>query len=105
MAIKCFGCGDEGHIEPDCPNTSFAAGWCGICDERTRHIDVGDIVTRCQECHPLARKQLKQHRKCPRCHMTVYEYDHAPCGQHAGPTAPDRRLDRQHIEQIVSTAS
>jgi phage FluMu protein Com len=103
MAIKCFGCGGEGHIEPNCPNTSFTAnGWCGICDERTRLIDLGDKTGRCTVCHPLRGQQLKQHRKCPRCHMTVYEYDGAPCGQHASPEAPDKRPDRQHIEQIVA---
>jgi hypothetical protein len=104
MARKCFGCGDEGHIQPDCPNTSFTAGWCGICDERTRQIDLGQKMGRCTVCHPLRREQLRQHRKCPRCHMTTYEHDHAPCGQHTGPTVPDKRPDRQHINQIVGAA-
>ena len=103
--MNCFGCGHEGHLERDCPNTGIDNGklpWCGICDERTRLVSVGDIVARCQQCHPNRRKQSKQHRKCPTCHMTVYEWDHSPCGQHTGPDTPDRRPERQHIEQLVT---
>ena len=103
--MRCFGCGTEGHIEPNCPNTAMDSNgktpWCGICDERTRHLDLGDRVGRCTVCHPKRREQLKQHRKCAQCHMTVFAWDHAPCGQHAGPTVADKRPDRQHIDQII----
>lgn len=101
----CYGCGDEGHIEPNCPNAVFDARgrppWCGICDERTRLIGL-DEAHRCPACHPQRHAQLRQHRKCPSCHMTVYEWDNEPCGSHAGPAAPDRRPDRDAIRQVVA---
>lgn len=101
----CFGCKQEGHIERNCPNKGIDASgkppWCGFCDERTRHIDHGNTVSRCQECHPARRQQLRQHRKCPSCHVTVYEWDNSPCGSHAGPSSPDKRPDREHIDAIV----
>lgn len=110
--ITCYGCGGKGHLERDCTNTGIDTTghypdgtpktlWCGLCDERTRLIG-HDTVTRCQQCHPLARKQLKQFRRCPRCHATVYEWDNAiDCTAHAAPHATDRRPDRQHIRQIT----
>ena len=103
--LKCYGCGAAGHFESECRNAAIdTAGkppGCGICDERTRQVNLGDTAGRCTVCHPLARKQLKQHRKCPRCHATVHEWDNGDCGSHSGPTAPDRRPERKHIEQIV----
>ena len=104
----CFGCGSKGHFEAECPNTgiddSSKPPWCGFCDEIERTIDHGESVSRCQECHPLRRQQLKQRRKCPRCHVTVYAWDHAPCGQHTGPDVPDRRPEREHIDAVIATA-
>jgi len=106
--LTCHGCGSKGHFERDCPNTGIDSDgkppWCGICDERTRLLDLGGSMAHCQTCNPQRHKHLKQHRKCPSCHVTVYEWDHAPCGQHAGPDVPDKRPDREHIQQIVSTA-
>ena len=105
---NCHKCGTKGHFASECMNEGIDASgkppWCGICDEMTRLLDGSIPVVRCQVCHPLARQQLKQFRKCPRCHVTVYEYDHAPCGQHAGPEIPERRPDRKRIEQIVNAA-
>lgn len=105
--MKCFDCGEDGHIAPNCPNGE-AAGingkppWCGICDERTRLIDGGNAMTRCQVCHPLRHRQLRQFRKCPHCHMTVYQWDVEECGNHASPVAADRRPERERIEAIVA---
>ena len=103
--LNCHGCGGKGHFESECPNKGIDVSgkppWCGICDERTRLLDLGHSMARCQTCNPQRHQQLRQHRKCPRCHVTVYEWDNGECGGHAGPTAPDRRPDRQHIEQIV----
>jgi hypothetical protein len=103
--LTCYGCGDAGHFEADCPHKGIDADgkppWCGFCDERTRLIDHGESVSRCQQCHPNRRKQSRQHRKCPLCHMTVYEWDNAPCGSHSGPEATDRRPERESIEQII----
>jgi hypothetical protein len=105
--MTCHGCGDKGHFESECPNKGIDATgkppWCGFCDERTRTIDHGESASRCQICHPQRHKQLRQHRKCPSCHMTVYEWDNAPCGSHSGPTAPDRRPERETIERVIRT--
>ena len=61
-----------------------------------------DLVARCQQCHPLARQQLRQQRKCPGCHMTVFVWDCAPCGSHSSPVPTrDRRPDRDRIKAIV----
>ena len=106
--MKCYGCGDEGHIEPHCPNAVFDDGgrpsWCGFCDEKTRLIDHGHSASRCQQCHPARNKQLRQHRKCPHCHVTVYDWDNEPCGRHAGPSVPDNRPDRETIDGLLEQA-
>lgn len=109
MSVTCFDCGSAGHIAANCPNTGIDGNgrpsWCGICDEATRHIQTAAGVARCQECHPLARRLFKSDRRCPSCRQLVYEWDHSPCGSHSGPSAPDRRPEREHIQAIVATAS
>lgn len=110
MPAKCWDCGETGHVVADCPNQAVAASdgkppWCGICDERTRLIGF-DIVSRCQQCHPMARKQLRQFRRCPHCRALVYEWDTAiDCSGHTMPHAADRRPDRQHIREITGAAT
>jgi zinc knuckle protein len=94
--MKCFSCGDQGHVASNCPNAELAADgrppWCGICDQRTRLIGVpGGMLARCQECHPLARENLKQFRRCQSCRELIYEYDTAPCGYHAIVARESRR--------------
>ena len=102
----CYSCHAEGHIEANCPNAVFDASgrpsWCGVCDERTRLIDSGTGPARCQQCHPNRHKLRSPLRRCPSCHMTVYDWDHAPCGEHASPAALDRRPDRDAIRQAVA---
>ena len=49
---------------------------------------MGDSVARCPRCHPLRFAQLRQSRKCPSCHQTVFEWDHAECDAHARPGMP-----------------
>ncbi len=87
--MKCHGCGDTGHVERECPNSALDASgkppWCGICDETTRQVEVGDKVGRCKVCHPLRHQMLRQDKKCPRCHVIIYEWDHAACDSHSGP--------------------
>jgi len=104
--MACHTCGIKGHLAAECPTAAYLGDdkrspWCGFCDEITRLIDAGDIVARCQVCHPLRHQQLRQHRKCPHCKATVYEYDHNPCGSHAGPHIPDKRPDREHVHAII----
>lgn len=106
MPAKCWDCGETGHVVADCPNQAIAASdgrppWCGFCDERTRQVDHGRSASRCQECHPQRRQQLRQHRRCPRCHVAVYEWDNGECGSHSGPGMPDKRPGREHIDAIV----
>lgn len=108
--MRCFDCGDDGHIAANCQNTPAAGSgtrppWCGFCDETTRLIDAGTLVSRCQQCHPLRHQQLRQHRKCPHCHMTVFKWDNEKCGSHESPSAIGRRPDRERIEAIVAANS
>lgn len=80
--------------------------WCGICDQRTRLVGVpGGCVARCQECHPLARQHLKQHRRCQACKVLVYEWDNAPCGSHSSPEMKGGRLPRERIDEIVAAGA
>ena len=86
--MACYECGDDGHMARDCPNhdtiTSGKPLWCGTCDELTRHVELADgRVKRCADCHPLRREQLRQYRRCPRCHATVVTWDSSPdCSLH-----------------------
>jgi len=107
--LTCRGCGDKGHFERDCPNagidTSGRPPWCGFCDERTRLVDGGDVMSRCLQCHPARHQTLKQHRRCPHCHMIVYQWDNGECGSHSSPAAKDRRPEREEIDAIVAAQS
>jgi hypothetical protein len=107
--MKCFDCSGEGHIAADCPNKEIDSTgrppWCGVCDERTRLIDSGTGPARCQQCHPNRRKLRHPLRRCPFCHMTIYDWDNSECGSHSSPVAAERRPDRAHVEAIVAANS
>lgn len=109
--LKCFGCGGKGHMERDCPSSAVVGAnysddkpmWCGRCSRRTRLIETGGQVARCQECHPLAHQNLAQFTRCPGCRKLVYVYDSNPCGQHATrPEISDPRPERGEIDVIIA---
>lgn len=107
--FTCFGCGRKGHLERDCLDTELSeltrnTGWCGDCDRRTHLITIpGGQLARCQVCHPLRSKPLRQHGRCPDCDAQIREWDARPCGQHAPPHDPaDRRPPREHIDRILA---
>lgn len=119
--MKCFDCGQEGHIAPQCPyqdDLADPAGRdtprCGYCDPRTRQLaTAGDRVTRCPECHPLRSKMLAQHKRCPHCHKITVIWDTAQdCEHHilaaAGRpyvpverTAPERLLTEDELRDMA----
>lgn len=109
MAMKCFECGQPGHIAADCPNRDELNGgppWCGICDRRTHlRTTPGGGVQRCPSCHPKRHESLHQHRRCPTCRMVVHDWDNSPCGQHRAPHATDQRLPKEQIDQIMEGKS
>jgi hypothetical protein len=84
--LKCFECGDLGHIATACPNVGQIGDgrpmWCGTCDPRTRHYcDGRERAIRCQ-CHPLGHQLLRQHARCPACKQVTYPWDTSECGKH-----------------------
>jgi hypothetical protein len=112
----CFECGDTGHVKADCPNLAYvdgtASGWCGTCDERTRHVELADSrVKRCS-CHPAHRHALAQHRRCPSCHLTIVTWDSAQdCVHHilggiprqyAGPAVREITPDEDALRALAA---
>jgi hypothetical protein len=100
MPMICHECGEQGHYSRECPHKQGLAEdasqasrprWCGLCDRRSRHVDLPDgRVKRCT-CHPESHLQLKHHRKCPHCRKTVVEWDSSiDCEHHilAGEVKP-----------------
>ena len=107
--MRCFDCGEDGHIAPNCPNGEIDKTgrplWCGFCDERTRLVDGGDVAARCLQCHPARHQTLRQHRRCPHCHLIVYQWDNGECGNHSSPVTKDRRPEKEEIDAIISAQS
>ena len=113
MAFTCFKCGQEGHVQAQCPyaaelDRQAAPGqadksradwprWCGspCCDPMTRQVDHGDYVTRCLECHPRSHLLLAQHRRCPHCRSVIVKWDTLECGKHLA-VLPDRLVYVDH---------
>lgn len=85
MALTCFRCGSPGHIAQNCAWEEEIEDprpmWCGVCDPRTRHVDLGDKVKRC-ECHPESHKLPGHMRRCPLCKVVTVVWDTAGCGRH-----------------------
>ena len=91
---RCFNCGESGHLSSSCPSRQGSAEgierpeWCGYCDVRTRLIDHGSYVERCQVCWAWPAKgtypqqQLPQHQRCGGCRRIIYSWDEAPCDRH-----------------------
>lgn len=81
----CYKCGHHGHIAVNCTweeeLTDPRPVWCGTCDPRTRHVDLGDRVRRC-ECHPESHKLPGHMRRCPTCKVITVVWDQAECGRH-----------------------
>lgn len=106
--MQCYRCGMEGHRERDCLIAAIDNGdkppWCGICDPNSRLVgNASGIPIRCPDCHPFRGQQLKQFKRCPGCKMQIHEWDTSPCGSHSSRQAPDQRLTREHIDQIVTS--
>jgi len=100
--VKCFGCGEYGHIERDCPANSYASElgdgdkppWCGECDRYSRLIyfiapsgipDRPGTVTarRCKVCNPQGHLLAVQFKRCKQCKAVTYIWDTATeCGSH-----------------------
>ena len=94
--IKCFDCGEYGHLSKDCPRREYAAElgdgkppWCGreICDRETRLVYTGTAdglkASRCPHCHPRSQSLPVQFGRCRGCGHVVYSWDkRSECGKH-----------------------
>jgi hypothetical protein len=87
----CFECGEPGHMAAGCPArlTTVAPAkpeWCGECDRQTRLIEGvrhgRQVAWRCARCHPLAHRELPQHKRCGGCKALTYSWDRMECGKH-----------------------
>lgn len=94
--VKCFDCGEYGHLSKDCPARNYAAElgdgkppWCGaeICDRETRLVYTetadGLKASRCHVCHPRSHLLPAQFARCRGCGHVVYDWDkRSECGSH-----------------------
>lgn len=91
---ECYRCGQDGHTRSNCPQDMPLPGgpppspggphpeWCGTCDKRTRLIDHGTRMSRCDRCHALRFTELAQFRRCGGCGHRVCAWDPSPCDSH-----------------------
>lgn len=93
--VKCFGCGNYGHYERDCPEKTWASElgdgdkppWCGQCDRETRLVyflrDGEYCSRRCRTCHPSGHLLPVQFKRCGKCKSVIYEWERrTECGSH-----------------------
>lgn len=105
--VKCFGCGNYGHIERGCPEKTYAAElgddkppWCQQCERETRlvylRLDGRDAARRCTTCHPSGHLLTAQFKRCKTCKAVIYQWDlRSECGKHEPVSKPKEYIQER----------